>query len=226
MRARAKDRAALHKLIVDLRGIALSAKPPVKPVTTMSIDKPPQKAQRTIQKRTTPQSALEHTVPLSQTPSKESDAPSGKGKQKKKKKKRSVLANQGNPHHVDNCENCSISSSARAYARSACSQGISPVGPIRTLPSSRFSPLPTTDAPSCDWASTKDSPLARRRPHISPLSSGRGRLCLLFLRNRPVLRFGKHAKACNQTDEGGKASQGEHQEQGEGRRRGERDVEG
>ena len=105
MRARAKDRAALHKLVVDLRGIALSAKPPVKPVTTTTVEKPPQKAQRTIQKRPPPpQSALENTVPLSQTPSKESDAPSGKSKQKKKKKKRSVLANQGNPHHVDNCK--------------------------------------------------------------------------------------------------------------------------
>ena len=27
----------------------------------------------------------------------------GSGKKKQKKKKRSVLANQSNPHHVDNC---------------------------------------------------------------------------------------------------------------------------
>jgi len=37
--------------------------------------------------------------------SKESEEGSGVGgKKKTKKKKRSVLANQSNPHHVDNCK--------------------------------------------------------------------------------------------------------------------------
>lgn len=37
--------------------------------------------------------------------SKDSEAGSGVGgKKKTKKKKRSVLANQSNPHHVDNCK--------------------------------------------------------------------------------------------------------------------------
>lgn len=43
--------------------------------------------------------------PMSKTTSKDSTDESGK--KKTKKKKRSALANQSNPHHVDNCE-CNV----------------------------------------------------------------------------------------------------------------------
>lgn len=98
-----RDEAALHKLVVDLRAIAVTAKPVTKALTpTVTSDKPPAKSARTSKRieHVSPAPAPE-PVPLSQTASKDSD---GKVKTKKKKKKRSVLANQGNPHHVDNCK--------------------------------------------------------------------------------------------------------------------------
>lgn len=111
---KARDEAALHKLVVDLRAIALTAKPVTKPLSASSqSDKPPAKTART-NKRIEPVSpAVPDPIPLSQTVSKESDS---KLKTKKKKKKRSVLANQGNPHHVDNCETCHSAPCHHAHA--------------------------------------------------------------------------------------------------------------
>jgi hypothetical protein len=43
-------------------------------------------------------------APPEATPTNHEDEMVTKTKTKKKKKKRSALANQGNPHHVDNCE--------------------------------------------------------------------------------------------------------------------------
>lgn len=130
LRARAKDRAALHKLVVDLRAIALTAKPPPKATNvSTNADKPPQKTQRTTTSSAAAKKAptapeketvLPNSVPLSQSVSKESDpASSGKTKTKKKKKKRSVLANQGNPHHVDNCESTAPPGHTEAHPRPA-----------------------------------------------------------------------------------------------------------
>lgn len=104
MRNKIRDQAALRKLVNDLRSITLSAKPAPKPVQIgSSLEKPPQKTQRTSTRN--PESlAVKASPSLTRTPSKDSEPPSSKGKSKKKKKKRSVMANQGNPHHVDNCK--------------------------------------------------------------------------------------------------------------------------
>ncbi|XAO26195.1 hypothetical protein I312_105029 [Cryptococcus bacillisporus CA1280] len=87
----------------ELRGVVLATNKPA-PVTRASSsteDKPPSKNKRKLDKKAelplvTPQIA---SPPLSQTPSRDDSV---KTKKKSKKKKRSVLANQSNPHHVDN----------------------------------------------------------------------------------------------------------------------------
>lgn len=76
---------------------------PVTRASSSTEDKPPSKNKRKLDKKAelplvTPQVA---SPPLSQTPSRDGSV---KTKKKSKKKKRSVLANQSNPHHVDNCK--------------------------------------------------------------------------------------------------------------------------
>ncbi|WVO14365.1 hypothetical protein L204_101998 [Cryptococcus depauperatus] len=103
MRARAREQAALLKLAYELRAVVLATNKP-SPVITSSAgteDKPPNKTKRKLDKKAeilsdTPQPA---SISLSQTLSSNDCI---KTKKKTKKKKRSVLANQSNPHHVDN----------------------------------------------------------------------------------------------------------------------------
>ena len=146
-RSTLKDRAALQKLIVDLKAIVLSSPNPPPPLSDLLADETqPSKTRRRIdrvknaasatskpttksqtpaskekasgQPTETSEKSEAQTQPMSKTPSmattdsKETNlqtpptpsiAPSG-AKKKPKKKKRSVLANQGNPHHVDNCQ--------------------------------------------------------------------------------------------------------------------------
>ncbi|WVQ80229.1 hypothetical protein IAT38_002334 [Cryptococcus sp. DSM 104549] len=130
MRARAREQAALLKLAYELRGVVLATSKPLPPVlkappvasAAQAEDKPPSKNKRKLDKKaeqkaapappasssaasapaqgtSTPAPALAST-PMTQASSKDTDAV--KGKKKPKKKKRSVLANQSNPHHVDN----------------------------------------------------------------------------------------------------------------------------
>ena len=193
MRARARDRAALHKLVVDLRAIALTAKPPPKATNvSTNVDKPPQKTQRTTTSTTAAKKAVApekesvqpNSAPLSQTVSKESDpASSGKTKTKKKKKKRSVLANQGNPHHVDNCESDDSPNWMVAHARPAVAQGAQPDGPVRAMATPRVLAISPTHAHAGDSTSAQDGALAWRCAWSSADPRGRGRLYLHVLRD-------------------------------------------
>ncbi|WWD19125.1 hypothetical protein CI109_103583 [Kwoniella shandongensis] len=105
MRARAREQGALLKLAHELRGVVLSMNKPASVVqttttttttTNSSDDKPPSKTKRKLDKKVEPAQA-----PL-MTPEPSKDGSEGKTKNKSKKKKRSVLANQSNPHHVNN----------------------------------------------------------------------------------------------------------------------------
>lgn len=87
-RQNAKDRAILEKLADDLRRIVISC---AKSTTT------------TVPMVQTPDVRTSDAPPEA-TPTNHEDENVTKTKTKKKKKKRSALANQGNPHHVDNCE--------------------------------------------------------------------------------------------------------------------------
>ncbi len=104
-RARAKDQAALQKLVVELRSIVLSASnpPPRLPPPAPSDERPPCKTKRRLDAKAEAAKppTLAQEIPPLETLSKEGSEVAGK--KKKKKKKRSVLANQGNPHHVNNC---------------------------------------------------------------------------------------------------------------------------
>lgn len=119
--SRAKDHASLRKLIVELRAVTLNANK----ITSA------QKTQAQIQEKTRPPAQKEakeavkgqietmvttsgpkdkdeadkENVPMSSNNSSQGseETTTGSGKKKQKKKKRSVLANQSNPHHVDNC---------------------------------------------------------------------------------------------------------------------------
>ena len=125
----AKARAALQRLAIELRHILLT----VKPTTTTSItdsprggdDTSPNKTKRKTEgkvatpantgeagsqvvdtgaeaKHGTGGDSIERVVSGSKDGS-EGGSGTG-GKKKPKKKKRSVLANQSNPHHVNNCK--------------------------------------------------------------------------------------------------------------------------
>lgn len=76
---------------------------PVVRALSAAEDKPPSKNKRKLDKKAEPLLVTSQTAssPLSQTPSNDGSV---KAKKKTKKKKRSVLANQSNPHHVDNCK--------------------------------------------------------------------------------------------------------------------------
>jgi hypothetical protein len=88
LRATARDQTALVKLAVVLRTITQTVKPnPPAPI----VEEP-----------------KEHKAPPVKVEVEMSKTNSSQGsdiatKKKSKKKKRSVLANQSNPHHVDNC---------------------------------------------------------------------------------------------------------------------------
>ncbi|WVQ77688.1 hypothetical protein IAR50_007378 [Cryptococcus sp. DSM 104548] len=132
LRSRVKEQGALLKLAYELRGIVLATHKPTSVVKSTTVppaeDKPPSKNKRKIDRKheasapipasgpvhapalvaptpatdptSTPVPAQRPASPaISQTISRDED---GKPKKKPKKKKRSVLANQGNPHHVDN----------------------------------------------------------------------------------------------------------------------------
>ncbi|OWT38552.1 hypothetical protein C366_04485 [Cryptococcus neoformans Tu401-1] len=103
IRARAREQAALLKLAYELRGVVLATNKPA-PVTralSATEDRPPSKNKRKLDKKAEPLLVASQTAssPLSQTTSRDGSV---KTKKKTKKKKRSVLANQSNPHHVDN----------------------------------------------------------------------------------------------------------------------------
>lgn len=125
----AKARAALQRLANELRHILLT----VKPKTAALADQPVQEGGSPEHKRQTarrskkadsgalptqtaeaeaakslPDAATTGGEQLERVGSGSKDGSEGGsgsgGKKKPKKKKRSVLANQSNPHHVDNCE--------------------------------------------------------------------------------------------------------------------------
>ncbi|KAL0247126.1 hypothetical protein I308_104161 [Cryptococcus tetragattii IND107] len=86
---------------MECQVLATNKPAPVTRESSSTEDKPPSKNKRKLDKKAelplvTPQIA---SPPLSQTPSRDGSV---KTKKKSKKKKRSVLANQSNPHHVDN----------------------------------------------------------------------------------------------------------------------------
>jgi len=121
IRQRKKDQAAVRKLAFDLRALVLSSGRTTAPLkTSSSTDNSnasplaPTTAVTTPEKKTTPSSTLlkpelaltrnvsRDSIPV---PASESNGSEETSKKKKpKKKKRSVLANQANPHHVNNCE--------------------------------------------------------------------------------------------------------------------------
>lgn len=76
---------------------------PVTRALSATEDRPPSKNKRKLDKKAEPLLVASQTAssPLSQTTSRDGSV---KTKKKTKKKKRSVLANQSNPHHVDNCK--------------------------------------------------------------------------------------------------------------------------
>ncbi|KAK4684406.1 hypothetical protein P7C73_g5770, partial [Tremellales sp. Uapishka_1] len=94
IRTRTKDISALQRLVVDLRAVVLSS---VKP--TVTTDAPPSRTRRKVQEAPVDRAAVAET-PNTSPDGSEANAPLGK--KKPKKKKRGVLANMGNPHHVDN----------------------------------------------------------------------------------------------------------------------------
>nr|XP_018261562.1 uncharacterized protein I303_06000 [Kwoniella dejecticola CBS 10117]OBR83720.1 hypothetical protein I303_06000 [Kwoniella dejecticola CBS 10117] len=118
LRAKAKEQSALLKLANELRSLIITANKtsPVSSAGTVDDgDKSPSKTRRKLANRDTnvpaatpSTNAKEESQPMSQSQSKDSNetkttANGGGGTKKKpKKKKRSVLANQSNPHHVDN----------------------------------------------------------------------------------------------------------------------------
>lgn len=136
VRKRAKDKAALNKLVNDLRTIVLTTKPPQPQVQTHTQtdsrassddEDAPSKTRRKIIDRAVPivKDGVHATgAPgpgaaavadaskadpaavgtMSKTNSSQGSESVQTGKKKPKKKKRSVLANQSNPHHVDNCK--------------------------------------------------------------------------------------------------------------------------
>ncbi|WWC93507.1 hypothetical protein V866_000342 [Kwoniella sp. B9012] len=127
LRAKAREQSALLKLANELRSLIITSNKISSVVTTTTSstdnnnkdeDKSPLKTRRKIaghkdintsavgagDAQTHPK---EESQPMSQSQSKDSNetkttATGGGGKKKPKKKKRSVLANQSNPHHVDN----------------------------------------------------------------------------------------------------------------------------
>ncbi|ORY35486.1 hypothetical protein BCR39DRAFT_591955 [Naematelia encephala] len=119
LRARTKEQAALQRLVVHLRAVILSSSklpssvtstgPPASIAASSVKQKADNSAElaptsRPIPPKIEPVGLKEAEFPkTASTDSKESKNASGtNGKKKPKKKKRSVLANQSNPHHVDN----------------------------------------------------------------------------------------------------------------------------
>jgi hypothetical protein len=89
--------------------IASSKLPVIIPAALNTEEKPPSKTKRRVDKKveSTAQPLVAPSEPtvsasMSKSSSKDGSEVAG-GKKKPKKKKRSVLANQSNPHHVDNC---------------------------------------------------------------------------------------------------------------------------
>jgi hypothetical protein len=89
-RERTREKAALQRLAVELRSLLSLT------ITKNDLESP-SKTKRKVD--------VEPPVNLEKTVSKESSEVGSAGTKKKpKKKKRSALANQSNPHHVDNCK--------------------------------------------------------------------------------------------------------------------------
>ncbi|OCF75928.1 hypothetical protein I204_03225 [Kwoniella mangroviensis CBS 8886] len=132
LRAKAREQSALLKLANEFRSLIITSNKISSVVTTTTTstddnikddDKSPQKTRRKIAGNkdmnasavgtgNTQINPKEESQPMSQSQSKDSNETKttatggggggGGGKKKPKKKKRSVLANQSNPHHVDN----------------------------------------------------------------------------------------------------------------------------
>ncbi|OCF31564.1 hypothetical protein I316_06763 [Kwoniella heveanensis BCC8398] len=110
LRAKMKQKTALLRLADELRDLILAAnKSTITTTTTTTMTTTttpgptpasPPPSENQLQTHAEAQ-AQAQSQPMSQAPSKDSTETS-KGKKKPKKKKRSVLANQSNPHHVNN----------------------------------------------------------------------------------------------------------------------------
>ena len=138
--ARARDRAALQKLVLTLRTIirSTSKQPPLLQTTTDTDEAPSNKTKR----RSIPTVEQPRTEDSGKTLIKIIDGETKDNasfkdssevmtrKVKPKKKKRSVLANKSNPHHVNNC---TYYCSTLAHGRSTIVDYNPTRRPIRTV---------------------------------------------------------------------------------------------
>jgi hypothetical protein len=85
----------VQKTHAQLQDKAKTKAEPAKPAVSGQIE--------TLVTTSGPTQADKENIPMSSNNSSQGSEETATGKKKPKKKKRSVLANQSNPHHVDNC---------------------------------------------------------------------------------------------------------------------------